>query len=71
MDKDVATSSPKFKNLPEKKPPQQKSMPLMDEVKLMDMVIDPSNEEDSPQKKGNAISKRNSVCTVANQAILP
>ena len=71
MDADVAALPLESKNSLEKKPPPQKSMPLADEELLVDKVVDPSNEEDSPQKKGNVASRKNYTCTVANQATLP
>ena len=43
----------------------------VDEEQLVEEAEDHSNEEDSPQKKGNAASKRNYACTVVNQATLP
>jgi len=63
----------KFKNSQEKKVPQQKSMQLAVVVSFKDVATDPcSDKESSPQKKGNAVSKRNSACTVvANQDTLP
>ena len=61
-----------FKNSQEKKAPQQKSMQLVVMVNFKDVAADPcSVKENSPQKKGNAASKRNSSCTVANQDTSP
>ena len=71
MDADAAALPLKFKNSLEKKPPLQKSMPLMDEEQLADKVMDLLKEEDSPQKNENVASRRNCACTVANQATSP
>ena len=71
MDADVAALPLEFKNSLEKRSPLQKLTPLMDEEQPVDKAMDHSNEEDSPQKKGNIASRRNCACTVANQATLP
>jgi len=55
----------------EKKAPQQKLTQLTDKVNFVDKPVDLSNKENSPPKKGNNVSKRNSACTVANQDISP
>jgi len=47
-------------------------MQLADADNFEDVAVDPRfAEENSPLKKGNAASERNSVCTVANQDTLP